>query len=44
MDFTFDRLVILTPEEGAEEALVCGPDGCAPAPAPEREPDPGDNA
>jgi hypothetical protein len=44
MDFNVDELVTLTPGEGAGEALVCGPDGCAPAPAPQPEPDPGDKA
>ncbi|WP_277600448.1 hypothetical protein [Corynebacterium hylobatis] len=44
MDFSFDKLVTLTPQEGAEEALVCGPEGCAPAPTSEPEPEPGDHA
>lgn len=35
MDVTFDHLVTLTPVEGGGEALVCGPDGCAPASDPE---------
>ncbi len=46
MDFSFDKLVTLTPQEGADQTLVCGPDGCAPAQAPasEPEPEPGDHA
>lgn len=46
MDFSFDKLVTLTPQEDAGEALVCGPEGCAPTPAPvpEQEPEPGDHA
>ena len=32
MDVNLEKLVHLTPPEGADEALVCGPDGCAPVP------------
>ena len=32
MGFNLEKLVHLTPPEGADETLVCGPDGCTPVP------------
>lgn len=45
MDISFDKLVTLKPQEGAAEALVCGPEGCTPVPDPEPvpAPEPGDH-
>ena len=44
MDFTFGQLVNLTPAADGEEALVCGPEGCSPAPETDPEPGPADAA
>ncbi|WP_156119441.1 hypothetical protein [Corynebacterium humireducens] len=42
MEFNLEKLVHLTPPEGADETLVCGPGGCAPVPV-EKEDDDGES-